>query len=134
MKINTSSWHYRLLRAFDYWPENNLCGYVRQIIGALIMSVISAMLMLGVAFFIITPIYCAIFQVGVHETVFCVFSALYLMFGAVAINTYRQMRLSGGIWHTPIFERKEKDSQPNILVEFIRAKKQKICPTIEFVE
>ena len=85
MKINTNSWHYRVVTYIDDRPSRTLCSYVSKLI----------------AIFVFAPI------------VFPTLAFLYCTF-----------------WVADLFSGEDS----GIIVSYVKAKKAKVCPIIEYVD
>lgn len=133
MKINTSSWHYKLVTELNGYAENNLCGYMRQIAGALIGIVIIAFFAIMVTWATLVPIWQALFQQGVREAVFIAYLFWYVFVGEVFIKYSKSQLRHDGKWYNEPLWHTTKERKPSLIAAYINAKKQKICPTIEFV-
>lgn len=126
MKIKKSSWHYRLHKKMTggFAPEyRSICSYFW---GTVFMSCIA---------FVVIPMIAA-FAALLALTPFIYFFTgdpgiipLAIIFGSLEIILlllfgYRR-------WSN---NRAPKIKEPSLVVEFIKAKKSKICPLIEYVE
>ena len=143
MKISTKSWHYKLRDMYNTEPQRGLCKYFWQ----------TVLLVLGLPFFgmyklfIKLPVYvkfALLFIYSFSSVVFFWYSLVYqeepniyflfllpfVMLGvlfAFVLITWLIVELEQKI--------KSKDNNKISLVkEYIKAKKQKICPILEFVD
>lgn len=55
MKIKTSSWHYRMINAFDFEYRNTVCGYFCALLKALVSVIIIAFMVVVVGFLLLSP-------------------------------------------------------------------------------
>ncbi len=143
MKISKQSWHYQLYQLMErldivtMYDKNDLCSYMR----GLIISISIPITM------ILSPYTAYLFHItGVLDShpplvSFLVLAGLFLwtIVGLIAdcllifvigihyINKYIISKI-------PKREKQQKEKKPNILIEYLKAKKQKICPLIEFEE
>ncbi len=133
MKINKKSWHYKAISKLGFTPSKSFCMYFWQIpligmylIVAIAIGVLAICATLNA---VLAPIAFMFAWDGYFELAFegdrvgaellaGVVWFLYVLFGRAI---YRH--------HHPVgFAKKE----PSIIVEYIKAKKQKICPILEF--
>jgi hypothetical protein len=133
MKINTSSWHYRLLDFFGGEIPRSLCPYVRRLFGALLfygcagMAGISAATCLIAAplawFGILSPLTNS--GLGIFAVVGTAIYTVAVVVGIViGVHEWRLKRL-----YNP---RPGRNAEPGIFVSWIKAKKSKICPILKF--
>ena len=161
MNISKSSWHYRLIRWLNRWPEDNLCPYVRQIIYACLTVLGSglALAALGVAVLIVLsyPVWQFFFYFGDMSDMAITFSFfIYGLIGITALKIYRADYYNyygfkpkpGWEWlHTDIFafldpliEKfqarrfaiRTTKKEPGIFRQRIRAGHDQICPHLDF--
>ena len=116
MKVNRKSWHYRLLdQTMNGRPEseyNNLCSYFWALVFTLVLKlpVVGCFILFVIA---TSPIW-----------------------GLVCLGVYlydrrdRRLRKSAGL--NPWQEWPEPEKEPSLLRAWLRAKKEKVCPVIEY--
>ena len=147
MKISKQSWHYRLVNDSFTLPSNNLCTYVWQIIVSLIFWLIFIMFVSSAAFIIasglavfVLPHFVDVWGYEGHWRVKKLIE-LVMVFGAlfwIVCAGFSISYLWGFLIDKLITDRREgsfksvKSRKPSIVSEYIKAKKQKICPMIEF--
>ena len=147
MKVNKNSWHYRLLtgdifgiQGVNSWNvSSSLCLYFWQVVFKLLWK--------GVALFFLTPFVInsllilplvstlglittgVIVQGDTGLTVLVMELIVIIVFVIVlaGLSLYTFLKDK-----TDLADVVEKD--PNLFVEYIKAKKNKLCPIIEFVE
>ena len=147
MKVNNNSWHYRLLtgdifviQGVNSWNvSSSLCLYFWQVVFMLLWK--------GVALFFLTPFVInsllilplvstlglittgVIVQGDTGLTVLVMELIVIIVFVIVlaGLSLYTFLKDK-----TDLADVVEKD--PNLFVEYIKAKKNKLCPIIEFVE
>ena len=147
MKVNKNSWHYRLLtgdifgiQGVNSWNvSSSLCLYFWQVVFMLLWK--------GVALFFLTPFVInsllilplvstlglittgVIVQGDTGLTVLVMELIVIIVFVIVlaGLSLYTFLKDK-----TDLADVVEKD--PNLFVEYIKAKKNKLCPIIEFVE
>lgn len=146
MKINTDSWHYKIQYRNYINPEdnNNLCAYMRGLILALATELMAIVI---IPIFLITSPF--IFLYSFFNEYLYDNETWRLLFGLSIIGTIIDIVIILNkikIWTNMIEPflhmlttkeqniEEKKDKKPNIFIEWIKAKKQKICPIIEFVE
>jgi hypothetical protein len=105
MKISKNSWHYRFLNYFD-WPLKDASNLCTYFWGYVLC------LLMLVLFCLLIPIF------GIAYLWMRVWESDWL-------ENWRNKR-------KPLKDQRSK--QPSIIVEYIRAKKNKICPPIEFTD
>jgi len=117
MKINRRSWHCRLsLLGSDFAPHNdNLCNYFWRIVGKLILITVAIIICIVlIALYFMSPLV-------ISNTILIVAILLALVLPALVI-----------------FYLREKIGKPieapyeNIVREYLKAKKRKVCPMIEY--
>ena len=137
IEINTKSWHYRLIAWQNGKVVNRgLCAYVRKVITSMIWLLIGVVGVTGIAIavgyiLVVSPVMIWLMKFGV-------------------IQAYEDVVVPGlighGIWlfivvsaTISVYSRKlkirnkDKQKQQSVFIEYIKAKKKKVCPSIEFV-
>lgn len=132
MKISKKSWHYRFLRAQRYAVPTSLCPYFWAVVfEALKMLVIGAILIALAAIvamiLFVTPIGYMFDASWVTEKEMGASVAFWAMIIIMATvegtrRFYRRLRQ----------KRAATPKEPNIVTAYIKARKEKICPTLEF--
>lgn len=131
MIIKKTSWHYKLLTWLDFTPNRSLCPYVRQILAALAIVVflaVGAVAMFWV--FVWSPLHVLAALAGVVSitpnqlAVGLIAWAIYTLAGVIIGGKYMRVKYRE---RNPVVEK-----EPNIVVAYIKAKKDKICPTLNF--
>lgn len=125
MKISVESWHYRLLKSdwLGHVVPNNLCLYFWAVIYKLVGSVV-----LGCLGFL--------FAAGLYLTLFSLFSFIiwpiifsystWVLLGSVAVIGLVVWKANNMIKNAP------EGSAVSVTTEYVKAKKSKICPNLEF--
>lgn len=150
MKINTNSWHYKILSSRDsYAIPRNLCPYVRKVL--LVCLFWAVVVSLGAWFFhlaVITPVYALVFYtitgmpisldvetytalgvyVGLLGVVVGLIMASFLALVFSASRAYEYLHKH----RRPLEAREPKE--PNIFIAYIKAAHDKVCPQLEFKE
>lgn len=147
MKVNKNSWHYRLLtgdifgiQGVNYWNvSSSLCLYFWQVVFVLLWK--------GVALFFLIPFVInallimplvstlGVITTGVmlQEDTGLIILVIELIVIIGFVITWAELSLYTFLKDkTDLAEVVEKE--PNLFVEYIKAKKNKLCPIIEFVE
>lgn len=57
MNISKNSWHYRMLKFMSAYPADNLCPYVRQVIGHILLGLLAVLVILAIALNLSYPIW-----------------------------------------------------------------------------
>lgn len=118
MKINRNSWHYKCAKFFlEDGVADSLCLYFWQVIGGILAFIASGCIALGLVFVAFTPILMFFFEalLPIGVAVCCVGSAL--------LTCYLIKN-----WMDII----EDESFVGVTVNYLSAKKNKICPKLEF--
>ncbi len=120
MKINKNAWHYKLQRFWRFSPVNNLCSYFWSTVLGVLLFPIVPFLFVTSLFFILLPF------------IWFFFSDIEWLGVAITVGFFEIMALLFS-W---VDYRREKNIHDKLSVtrEYIKAKKQKICPLIEYVE
>lgn len=152
ININTKSWHFRLIRNFDSKPKSNLCGYFWQVVKYIILSVfivsVGIILVSAFAFFSLYIIGLiagsTLASVGIFPASFIdvpnTFNWRYVVLSIVIDAVIAAFIYGKHKYDEYRYEKAEKSNgtekstKPNLLFEFVKAKKQKICPLINFVD
>jgi len=140
--ISRQSWHYRLFGFYDSTPPSNLCPYFWKVIG---MS-----LALPFWLMILAPASMGSNKPYVYREHW--YDGKIWMFGLIAmigfdifiysrggfpLSTITYMIIRGAIWgfervHWERKPKEKKPKEPNLLVEYLKAKKHRFCPLLEF--
>ncbi|SOK59305.1 Phage protein [Yersinia phage fHe-Yen9-03] len=158
MKISTNSWHYKMNEyVYDMLNKNisnSLCGYFWQTVFAPIITLTIVLLGLVVisilswgAFYLVGALF-SNFLVWINvlpesfqllKKVFnWRFIPMSILFDVLVVGVFYSKHKYSSYKERKIEEAKEKgiqiDSKPLLVVEYIKAKKRKICPLIEFTK
>ena len=147
MKVNKNSWHYRLLtgdifgiQGVNSWNvSSSLCLYFWQVVFMLLWK--------GVALFFLTPfvinsllILPLVSTLGLITTGVIVQgdTGLTVLVMELIVIIVFVIVLAGLCLYTFLKDKTDLadvvEKDPNLFVEYIKAKKNKLCPIIEFVE
>lgn len=147
MKVNKNSWHYRLLtgeifgiEGLNSWNvSNSLCVYFWQVVFVLLWKGVALFFLIPFVIngFLIQPV---IFIFGWITTGIIVkgdIGLTILIMESVVITCF-VIVCAGLSLHTFLKNKtdlsEDVEKEPNIFVEYVKAKKNKLCPMIEFVE
>jgi hypothetical protein len=112
MKIKKSRWHYKLL---DWFTEGrvptNLCSYFWNLVGRLFFLLLLTGIASGVIYEAIKNWQTTLLAIGVIGGV---------VLGGIGIAVFAE-------WNE-----KRKKSDPGLVMSFLKAKKDKVCPLLEF--
>ena len=137
MNISKNSWHYRLLGKFDlFGVPSSLCPYFWAVVASLFIvvtagvSVITLVISFAsapLALFYsmdeiveISKLLAGVVSLGFVEWVFVCF--MFFIWGTVVGIKYIKRKI----------QNQSVDKEPNILVEYVKAKHKKFCPKITF--
>lgn len=131
MNIKKTSWHYKLINFFDFSPAHSLCPYVRQLLTSICISLLLVAVGIAmVAVFVWAPLHLVLGLIGVMAisanqiTVGLIVWAIYTLAGVIIGGKYMRMKYR---LRNPVVEK-----EPGIVMAYIKAKKEKICPTLNF--
>jgi len=122
MKIDKNSWHYRWSNFFTNQNEynTNLCSYFWKLMFSIFFPMACVFIILGAVIVLTILLFIEPGFINMVVSACCVTGCVFLP--PLAIHWYR-------IWtnHTEY-----RISGEMVVVDFIKAKKRKICPLIEF--
>lgn len=136
LKFKRSSLHYRFVRKFWSYPSTSLCKYVWQFIFSVIGALTMLLMGLMAAFiFVGVPIGHILTATGIYDFgvqwkdaigPYIIWGTVLAMgVGALTVRGIREYK-----WRNRHKVKPEKE--PNLFVEFVKAKKEKVCPIIKF--
>lgn len=141
MEISRKSWHYRMTawccNHYGKTPSNSLCGYFWQMVFSPFVVILMYVTILVVALTMLWGLY---FSGAMVCNVLHWFNVLPDSFDMVpGVFNWRHLVASlliticliGHILHN-IHKDRNPTKKSNVVFEFIKAKKRKICPLIEF--
>jgi len=134
--INKESWHYKLVKFGtdkEYDISNNLCIYFWQCVRGFLFGVLAIALTLlfiwGLGFALTAPFRSLLPHETIVACIFCVaYGLLFFKVAGDSVSTDHWLAID-------VFaklKREEKERKPSIIKEYLKAKKQKICPTLTF--
>ena len=140
MKISTQSWHYKMVNKIFNYPSKSLCIYFWQIPYSAIVCAVCGIVMLTVIVGMVgtvlvllaQPVALNIWHVPVEDTL-----ALGLLSTVVWGAVFKGLNehFSAASWNKVLFKVKtkpRKEKKPSLLLAYLKAKKDKVCPLIEF--
>lgn len=133
MIIKKSSWHYKMIAWFGHTPSDSLCPYVRQILLVLALSAFLAAIAVAVFIvFVWNPLHVLAALMGIVSItpnalgVGLIAWAAYAVAGVIFGGKYLRKKYRE---RNPV-----QDKEPNLIMAYIKAKKDKFCPTLDFQE
>lgn len=133
MKINRRSWHYRLLNLYSVYPEHNLCPYVRQVIGHIIITLVIVILLLGAASIAIGPLAQFFVANGFGWALSGGLLDIFLL-AIILTSLVKERRRKDQIANPEKYFAKYQAKEPGLFRLWLRAQHDKICPRIDFSE
>lgn len=136
MVININSWHYRLLQFLDFRTPVNLCPYFWKVIAAIITAfagMFAIALLASSAIFSLIYLFYPIPLTELSEVLLLLGIAEWLVFlviMSIVVWHYGRERYDEWRSQQPVVDRPPKE--PNIIVEFFKAKHEKVCPRLQF--
>lgn len=134
MKISKNSWHYILVRdKLELIPKRSLCAYFWQVVLSLFLMTVGYVIVLFGSAASVTPIV-SIFVPVNAELFVCglliYFIILWFFYDAFYNDLYVPRKRA---------KLREKDcidveKKPNILIEYVKSVKNKVCPVLDFVD
>ena len=140
MNISKTSWHYKVVANtfcfMDYWwPSQSLCIYFWQVILRLVFGLALGLLIVSPLVTILTYVTDTLesshFLVQFYSFLGFVMGMLYLIGALVGIIL---LLCEGVAWVSRKFPKKHKEpKEPSLLIAYIKAKKDRVCPMITFL-
>lgn len=138
IQISKTSWHYRLVARMnsDYVANRGLCAYMRNVMTSMMwLTLFASIITFFVCFMLGGPIafwlaYFDVIEMSKNVKGFGIISqGIWLVCGAIfSVNAARDY-LKARSWK----KGQNPTKKPSVFIEYIKAKKQKVCPNIEFV-
>ncbi len=136
IKINKESWHYKLVKfgqTNEHEISNNLCTYFWQSVKGVLLGMFGIVIvtLIGSTFLymLAAPFMSLLLPESIFAFILCIFYGVIIM--KVAIESISEDHwLAIDVFAK--FKSKEKERKPSIIKEYLKAKKQKICPTLTF--
>jgi hypothetical protein len=155
MKVNKSSWHYRLMDYFNFKIINDLysgtnvtlCRYFWNVVGSLITLLggvlvgiaVAGVMCLTLFAFVIAPISYltqSYFGFGWDIATQLGFIMIWICWVIIPLCMGLEAAIRGNMkvfpnWMKIKLSEPAPETKPNLLVEYVKAKKSKFCPLIE---
>lgn len=136
MRISKNSWHYKLCDFAFHKVSTSLCVYFWQVPIAIlstvaIFSLVASMVALFV-FILAQPLLLNINQLPFAATVFLGISSLGVW--CATLKSFHET-FNGCEWDRVLIKKNSKEDKPkkeSLIKAYLKAKKDKICPKIEF--
>ena len=146
MIINTNSWHVKLHdRFYDrHSRPHSLCAYFWKMVWACFAcAVVAGSTLFGLTvagagvlghFFVLsTPVLLSLgFVLGLITIALIIALSIGLAFGAMNLHAWYDLRKEEKEWQRILAKREGKETKENIVIQYIKARKSKICPVIHF--
>lgn len=119
MKVSRSSWHYKFItyNGFNTYTTTNLCGYFWLLVWSILFYLSTRFVL---AWVFVGP-YISYLTGDIGYSVITI--AVAIMGGVVVLGHL-----------TDYLTNKYTQQEPNILLEYLKAKKKKVCPLIFFTD
>lgn len=130
MQVSRKSWHYRFNAYVSFCTESetNLCGYFWFTVGNLLKSIITVGILLGVIFGPVDGIGNALVgDWGLHYSLILLVGVL-----GLCVTVCISVGLIIGIFKSIDYLKTPSVKKPGLVGSFVKAKKDKMCPMIEF--
>lgn len=140
MNISRDSWHYRFLNFLGFRPSKSLCLYFWQVVlfapMVLLVRTVAiffvSMAFLGVFFLLLTPIWLPIVEWDIfgNPSLTPEYFKHWLMPGMASLFWIACLV---ALIHHRVKQRRKHSPKPDGLIKsYLKAKKEKVCPTIKF--
>lgn len=135
MQIKTSSWHYRLIQFWQLGVPEGLCQYIRKVILAILLFPMAVMglvvLAVAIAFTLMSMVAPLITEVSI---VLFIAGWTVALCTATHVGAYKRAQGTQGFWTRDLFKRNQGCVEPNIFIQYLKAKKEKVCPKVEYID
>ena len=131
MKISKKSWHYRLISFFYTKPERNLCAYIQELLISFLMLFcllfisVAAVIGLGFGIGYATLYFIGISDIAIWKSILVSVVESLILVGSITLYEKRKVKKL-------LEEIEGKEPKESLVLNYIKAKKEKICPLIEF--
>lgn len=145
MIINENSWHVKLHDKFYGWRRpHSLCAYFWKIVWAcLVCTVMGGSMIAGLTvagdgvlahFFVLSaPVgYGLGFILGIITLALIIAVSFGLVYGLMNFWAWYDLRKEEKEWERIKAKREGKEIKENIVIQYIKARKSKMCPVIHF--
>ena len=144
MIINSNSWHVKLHdRFYDrHSRPHSLCAYFWKMVWACFAcAVVAGSTLFGLTvagagvlehFFVLsTPVLLSLgFVLGLVAIALIIALSIGLAFGAMNLHAWYDARREEKEWQRIQAEREGRETKENIVIQYIKARKSKVCPVI----
>lgn len=146
MIINTNSWHAKLHDRFydSHSRPHSLCAYFWKMVWACFAcAVVAGSTLFGLTvagagvlehFFVLsTPVLLSLgFVLGLVAISLIIALSIGLAFGAMNLHAWYDARREEKEWQRIQAEREGRETKENVVIQYIKARKSKVCPVIHF--
>lgn len=146
MIINANSWHAKLHDRFydSHSRPHSLCAYFWKMVWACFAcAVVAGSTLFGLTvagvdvlehFFVLsTPVLLSLgFVLGLVAIALIIALSIGLAFGAMNLHAWYDARREEKEWQRIQAEREGRETKENIVIQYIKARKSKVCPVIHF--
>ncbi|UGL59944.1 membrane protein [Escherichia phage vB_EcoM_RZ] len=146
MIINANSWHVKLHdRFYDrHSRPHSLCAYFWKMVWACFAcAVVAGSTLFGLTvagagvlehFFVLsTPVLLSLgFVLGLIAIALIIALSIGLALGAMNLHAWYDLRKEEKEWQRILAKREGKETKENIVIQYIKARKSKMCPVIHF--
>ncbi|AND76036.1 hypothetical protein MX01_91 [Escherichia phage MX01] len=146
MIINANSWHARFHDKFydRHSRPHSLCAYFWKMVWACFAcAVVAGSTLFGLTvagvgvlehFFVLsTPVLLSLgFVLGLVAIALIIALSIGLAFGAMNLHAWYDARREEKEWQRIQAEREGRETKENVVIQYIKARKSKVCPVIHF--
>ncbi len=146
MIINANSWHAKLHDRFydSHSRPHSLCAYFWKMVWACFAcAVVAGSTLFGLTvagvgvlehFFVLsTPVLLSLgFVLGLVAIALIIALSIGLAFGVMNLHAWYDARREEKEWQRIQAEREGRETKENIVIQYIKARKSKVCPVIHF--
>ena len=142
MKVSRSAWHYEVVSEGLFWvdgwfPSKSLCKYFWQVVGMVLVGLGSIML-------VVSPIVALLtfpFISGSEATLVLFLQLMWALVGGAVLAMIALLAFAGAVSLvfgggrlilSKALSRSIKTKHPSIVYSYLKAKKDKVCPIIDF--
>ena len=144
MKINKSSWHYKLVYTYcDHYVPRNLCPYIRSLVASLLLWALLICGVTAISALMLTPL---VVSVPIDLSVLAMI--LWAGLGLVLLKVSEYNLIPDYKWNIVVFDitaflakvkkvlrlepKPKKIKKPSIFATYLKAVHDKTCPVIKF--
>ena len=136
MNIKTSSWHYRFVNYMFTNVPHSLCPYFWKVVWGLMIVTGISLLFLAASFstgMIILEFFAV--NIGLVATIAAPFVGIFAIVITIVVMVF--IAISWESMKTKLRNKKwskSHENKPSLVGSYIKARKEKICPTLNFVD